>query len=176
MLGVQAGNRVLEIGFGKGQAAAKIAQQAKDVQYSGIDISATMVEEALRFNAAVVASGRAQFHQASVERMPFPDASFDRLLSIGVMHFWQDPLASFSEIFRVMRPGAVGIFSSLDPRTRPAFAQPHFGFYLRSPEEWAALGRQFKFQAVDTQSIETEQRTPDGRSIKRISLRVILKR
>ena len=176
MLDIHAGNRVLEIGFGNGRAAANILERTKDVQYSGIDISATMVEEAIRLNAELVASGHVHFSRASAERMPFADESFDRVLSIAVMHFWHDPLASFGEIYRVMRPGAVAILSSLDPQTRPSFAQPEFGFHLRTSSEWAALGRQFNFQTVDTQSVETEQRTPDGKLTKRLSLRLTLKR
>ena len=53
-LGVEAGNRVLEIGFGNGRAAPEVIAQAADVQYSGIDISPTMVAEASAFNAALV--------------------------------------------------------------------------------------------------------------------------
>lgn len=176
LLNVQSGNRVLEIGFGNGRATSQIIGQAEDVQYTGIDISETMVEEALRFNAELVTSGRAQFHRAFAERMPFADESFDRVLSIAVMHFWQDPHASLTEIHRVMRPGAVAVMSALDPRTRPVFAQQEFGFYLRSASEWATLGRQLGFRAVDTQSVETEQRTPDGTPTKRFSLRLIVER
>jgi cyclopropane fatty-acyl-phospholipid synthase-like methyltransferase len=60
-LGVEAGARVLEIGFGNGRAAREVITQAADVQYVGIDISPTMVAEASAFNAALVAAGRASF-------------------------------------------------------------------------------------------------------------------
>jgi ubiquinone/menaquinone biosynthesis C-methylase UbiE len=176
LLNVQAGNRVLEIGFGNGRATPQIVGQAEDVQYTGIDISDTMTEEALRFNAELAASGRANFHRAFAERMPFADESFDRVLSIAVMHFWQDPLPSLKEIYRVMRPGAVAVMSALDPRTRPSFAQQEFSFYLRSASEWVALGHQLSFRTVDTQCVETEQRTPDGKPTKRYSLRLIVER
>ncbi len=61
MLGVQAGHRVLEIGFGNGRAAPAIIGRAADVHYAGIDISPTMVNEANRINAALVAAGQASF-------------------------------------------------------------------------------------------------------------------
>ena len=47
-LGVEAGCRVLEIGFGNGRAVPQVIAQAADVQYSGIDISPTMVAESFR--------------------------------------------------------------------------------------------------------------------------------
>ena len=53
--------RVLEIGVGNGQAAANLAGRAAAVQYSGIDISPAMFEEAKRFNASLIASEQASF-------------------------------------------------------------------------------------------------------------------
>ena len=54
LLALRPGNRVLEIGFGNGRAAADIVSCAENVQYDGIDISPTMVDEARRFNAALL--------------------------------------------------------------------------------------------------------------------------
>ncbi|MEY4748125.1 MAG: hypothetical protein RIQ60_339 [Pseudomonadota bacterium] len=176
LLRVQPGNYVLEIGFGNGRAASAIFGQAEDVQYMGIDISPTMIEEACRFNSQFIASGHAEFRFASAEQMPFANETFDRVLSVAVMHFWQDPLPSLREIYRVMRSGAIGVMSAVDPETRPGFAQPEFGFFLRSASEWSSLARECGFQTVDTQSIETEQRTPDGKITKRKSLRLIVQR
>src|SRR6516164_551374 len=58
LLGVIAGDHVLEIGFGNGRTVPDVIGQAADVRYTGIDISPTMVAEASRFNAALVAAGQ----------------------------------------------------------------------------------------------------------------------
>ena len=176
LLDVQAASHVLEIGFGNGRAAPEVTRQAADVEYVGIDISPTMVDEANRFNAALVAAGRASFHLASAACMPFADASFDRILAIGVVHFWQDPLVQLREIHRVMRPGGFAIMSALDTRSAFAFARAEFGFHLRSTAEWAALCHQGDFSTVDTQNIELEQRNPDGTPTKRYSIRLTVRR
>lgn len=176
MLGVQAGDRVLEIGFGNGRAAPDVIAQAADVRYEGIDISPTMVDEARRFNAALVAAGRAGFHLASAERMPFDDAAFDRAFSTGVIHFWQDALAPLRELYRVLRPGGRAVLGALDARAAPAFARPEFGFHLRSAAEWAELCRQAGFGTVDARTIESEQLGPDGAPAKRYAIRVTARR
>lgn len=176
LLGVQPGFRVLEIGFGNGRAARNVIAQGANVEYAGIDISPTMVDEAIRFNAALVAAGQASFHLASAERMPFNDSSFDRVFSIGVMHFWKEPLAPLQEIHRVMRPGSFAISGALDLRSPPQFARPEFGFHLRSATEWATLFRQSGFGTVDTQNIELEQLTLDGKPTKRYTIRVTARR
>jgi hypothetical protein len=53
---------------------------------------ATPVEEATRFNAELVAAGRVSSHLGSAARMRFANASFDRVFSTGIVHFWADPV------------------------------------------------------------------------------------
>ena len=171
-LGVQPGNYVLEIGFGNGRAAPDVIGQSTDVRYAGIDVSPSMFEEAQRFNPALVAAGRASFHLASADHMPFPDASFDRVFAIGVIHFWRDPVVFLVETRRVMRPDALAIMGTLDPRSRPDFARPEFGFHLRSADEWRALFHQADFGTTDVESIETDGITPDGKPTKRYTIRI----
>ncbi|MCL4799843.1 MAG: methyltransferase domain-containing protein [Burkholderiales bacterium] len=176
MLGVQAGDRVLEIGFGNGRAAPDIVAQAEDVRYAGIDISPTMVAEAARFNAALLAAGRASFHLAAAERMPFEDAAFDRVFSTGVIHFWREALVPLGEIRRVLRPGGLAVLGALDARCPPPFARPELGFFLRSADEWAELCREAGFGTVHARTIESEQLTPDGTPAKRYAVRVTAQR
>ncbi len=176
LLGVQTGCHVLEIGCGNGRAAPEVIGQAAGVRYAAIDISSTMVDEANRFNAAFVAAGRANFHLASAEHMPFADACFDRVFAIGVIHFWTDPIAALLEIHRVMRPGGFALMSALDLRSPPQFAQAEFGFHLRSAAEWSALYRQAGFSSVEAQNVESEQMTPDGTPIKRYAIRMTARR
>lgn len=172
LLGVQPGNHVLEIGFGNGRAAPDVVGQSTDVRYVGIDLSPTMFEEAQRFNAALVASGRASFHLASADHMPFPDASFDRVFAIGVIHFWRDPVASLAETRRVMRPGALAIMGTPDPRSRQDFARPEFGFHVRGADEWRVLLHQAGFSTINVDTIETAGIMPDGKPNKRYTIRI----
>jgi ubiquinone/menaquinone biosynthesis C-methylase UbiE len=176
LLELQPGNRVLEIGFGNGRAAADIVSGAENVQYEGIDISPTMVDEARRFNAALVAAGCARFQLACADRMPFPEAAFDRVFSLGVIHFWQDALAPLREVCRVLRPGAFAVLGALAPNCPPAFARPELGFWLRSADEWAELCTQAGFAAVSTRTVESEQLTADGAPIRRHSIRLTARR
>jgi ubiquinone/menaquinone biosynthesis C-methylase UbiE len=173
LLGVQAGHHVLEIGFGNGRAAPEVLSQAPGIQYTGIDISPTMLDEAKRFNAELIAAGRASFHLTSAEHMPFADASFDRVLSTGVIHFWKDALVPLHEVHRVMRPGGLTIMTALDSRSQRPFARPEFGFYLRGTDEWATLCRQAGFATLDVQNCESERLTLDGKPTKQSSVRVM---
>jgi ubiquinone/menaquinone biosynthesis C-methylase UbiE len=45
------------------------------------------------------------FVEAEAEHLPFPDASFDVVISNGVIDLIPDKDAVFSELFRVLTPG-----------------------------------------------------------------------
>jgi SAM-dependent methyltransferase len=171
-LNVKASNRVLEIGFGSGRTAPDVIAQAADVYYAGIDISPTMVAEASTFNAALVAAGRAAFHLGSAERMPFANETFDRVFSIGVIHFWTDPVSSLAEVRRVLCPGSSMLMGCLAPREAPEFAQPGYGFHLRDATAWDAFCCAAGFTDVRAETIEHERTTPSGAPTRRFGISV----
>jgi ubiquinone/menaquinone biosynthesis C-methylase UbiE len=159
-------SQVLEIGFGNGRAVPAVLALAQDGHYAGIDISPTMVEEAKRFNAEFVTSGHAEFHCAGAERMPFPDAVFDRAFSIGVVHFWSEPVVALKELRRVLRPNGFAIMGALAPPGAHDFAKTEFGFYLRDAAAWEALCLEAELREAKAEMIEVMQIAPDGASVK----------
>lgn len=171
-LNVKPGNRVLEIGFGNGRTVADVITQAADVHYTGIDSSPTMVAEASRVNAALVAAGKVTFQLGSAERMPFADDTFDRAFSIGVVHFWANPAGPLAEVRRVLRPGGSMFIGCLAPREAPDFAQQEYGFHLRDAATWDAFCRAAGFRDVNVEAIESEQITPSGAPIRRFGISV----
>jgi arsenite methyltransferase len=103
--GLKEGEHVLDLGSGGGLdcflAAQKVGPGGKAV---GLDMTPDMVELARR-NAGKVGLPNVEFHQGEIERMPFPDASFDVIISNCVINLSPDKDAVFSESFRVLRPG-----------------------------------------------------------------------
>ncbi|HEX5414601.1 MAG TPA: class I SAM-dependent methyltransferase [Chloroflexota bacterium] len=99
--------RVLEVGSGPGRLATILAAIAPEVHVSGIDIVPEMVERA---NARAAKSGvteRVTFEVGDVAALPFPDATFDVVVSTLSLHHWANPARGLSEIYRVLRPGGV---------------------------------------------------------------------
>ncbi len=94
----------LDAGCGGGRFVVALAKLgAKKVQ--GIDISAQAVAAA---NARIQQRGlqdRASAVQGSVLELPFPDRSFDYVVSSGVIHHTHDPYKAFTELARVVKPG-----------------------------------------------------------------------
>jgi arsenite methyltransferase len=105
-LGVLApGERVLDLGSGAGTDSLVAAQMVgAEGRVTGIDMTPEMVATA-RAGAAELDAANVEFLEGEVERLPFPDASFDVLISNGVIDLIPDKDAVFAELFRVLRPG-----------------------------------------------------------------------
>jgi SAM-dependent methyltransferase len=105
-LDVRPDQRVLEVGFGPGLLVRAIADGMTSGSVDGVDWSPAMIAQARARNRGHLASGRVRLHEASITRLPFPDASFDRACAVNSFQFWPDPRASLRELRRVLRPGA----------------------------------------------------------------------
>ena len=100
------GADVLEVGCGPGHLAIRLAREGLRVTAS--DLDPTMVARA-RANVdrafAPDDPARPGCLEADVADLPFPDASFDIVVSTFSMHHWADPGAGLAELHRVLRPG-----------------------------------------------------------------------
>jgi SAM-dependent methyltransferase len=123
LLDVQSTDHVLEIGFGPGAAIATLAERVTTGRVVGIERSPVMLRQARRRNAAAIRAGRVQLHLAPVEHLPSElDSSFDKLLAVNTVGFWEDAGARLAELAGRMRHGGrVALVSQ--PRCRGAGAE-----------------------------------------------------
>lgn len=104
------GETVVDLGCGGGMdvflAAQKVGPTGKAI---GIDMTPQMIDLAKR-NAARSGPGKTpvanvEFHLASIDQLPLPDASVDCVISNCVINLAPDKDAVFREIARVLKPG-----------------------------------------------------------------------
>lgn len=107
LLELEAADRVLEVGFGPGDAMFMMYERLPDGQISGIDHSPAMVKQAQRRNAAGARSGTVDARQGEVSKLPFGDAEFDKICAVNTHQFWPSPRHDLAEINRVMKPDGV---------------------------------------------------------------------
>jgi arsenite methyltransferase len=99
------GEDVLDVGCGAGMDTLIAAQMVGSTgSVTGIDMTPEMVAKARR-SVAEMDLATVTIIEGSAEHLPFVDASFDVMISNGVIDLIPDKDAVFSEIVRVLRPG-----------------------------------------------------------------------
>lgn len=99
--GITADERVIDVGCGTGSLTFALVEAADIAEIAAVDLSPVFVEEAKRRNS----DRRIHIQQADACALPFEDDSFDRALSLLVLHFIPEPAKSVAEMRRVVRPG-----------------------------------------------------------------------
>lgn len=102
------GKIVLDYGCGDGFLAVHLVERgAREVV--GIDISETQVEEARARAASAGIADRARFQVADAHRTGLPDASFDLVVGLAILHHLELENA-LAEIRRLLRPSGRPVF------------------------------------------------------------------
>jgi SAM-dependent methyltransferase len=103
------GMRVLEVGCGAGGYSQMMAAELRGKgEWVGVDHDEALLEQARRDAALDVP---ARFEKAGAFALPFPDGSFDAVVSAFLLCVLPSPLAALREMARVVKPG--GVISSL---------------------------------------------------------------
>jgi len=108
--GITPDSDVLDLGCGGGEGLARLCRAAPDGRVHGLDHAPLMVARARRTNPD------AHVVQGTFDALPYPDASFDRIVAINVAYFWDDPARVRAELLRVIRPGGRIVVYITSPR------------------------------------------------------------
>ncbi len=104
--GIKKGDTVVDLGSGAGNdvfvARAIAGEEGKVI---GLDMTEAMVEKA-NSNKAKLGFQNVEFHPGDIENMPFKSSIADVVVSNCVLNLVPDKKAAFSEIHRILKPGA----------------------------------------------------------------------
>jgi SAM-dependent methyltransferase len=145
LLAPSAVDRVLEIGFG-GVTMPKLVAKAGFV--AGVDRSVDVIRAARTKYAAAMKAGRADFHEGVVERLPFGDPPFTKVLTVNTIYFWSSLAAGFGEIARVLAPGGRAVIGFAPKAWMEKQNFPADIFTPRAPEEVVAALSKAGFRDV----------------------------
>jgi SAM-dependent methyltransferase len=133
-VGLQHGERVLDVGCGCGTTTIDAARNVKPGGSAiGIDIARPLVDVARR-RAAAAGLDNVEFVAGDAQVHPFAEADFDAVISrFGIM-FFADPEAAFANLARATKPGGrLVVVCPADPMKSEwiaiafAAAAPHVG-------------------------------------------------
>lgn len=152
---IQPGMKVLDLGCGTGTLTIMLKQSVPQAKVIGLDGDNEVLTMAR--SKAIQAGVDIQWEQGLAFRLPYPDDSFDRVVSSLVFHHLisENKVRAFQEVFRVLRQGSE--FHMVD------FGPPHnlyeralalFDRWLEEAEDNAKGHLPGLMQSVGLQQIE----------------------
>jgi SAM-dependent methyltransferase len=109
VLGLRAGETLLDLGCGFGRHSYEALRRGANVVACDMALpelgQVRSMFEAMAEEGQVPTGGMATTVAGDATRLPYPDASFDRLVASEVMEHVPDDEAALDELVRVLRPG-----------------------------------------------------------------------
>jgi SAM-dependent methyltransferase len=164
---IEDSENILEIGHGNAGHLKSFLKIAKDLKYTGIDISETMHNEAKNLNSEF--KDQADFVLYEGEKFPFEDEVFDKIFTVNTVYFWKEPVEYLNEIYRVLKDNGTFIltFGQRDFMETLPFTAYDFTLYSNDEMEELISKTQFKRMKISEKEEEIKSKTGDE-LIKRI--------
>lgn len=109
--GVKAGTKVLDVGCGTGVVA--LAAARKGARVTGIDLTPELIAHAKEH--ATLVGAEIDWREGDAEALPFPDGTFDTVISQFGHMFAPRPDVTVKEMLRVLKPGGTIAFATWPP-------------------------------------------------------------
>jgi ubiquinone/menaquinone biosynthesis C-methylase UbiE len=133
-LGLAEGQRVLEVGCGRGVALPPLTSWLRPRRLAGLDVDRPLLEIARSRLRELCLESQVELVHGDVRELPFPEASFDVVIDFGTCYHVARRARALHEIARVLAPGGLFVHET---RASQLLSHP-----LRS------FGRQLPWQAV----------------------------
>lgn len=124
--------RVLEVGTGKGRVTALLAQRLPHI--TTIEIDKDAVRQAKLHCLCEGVRQNIRFIVGDAEHLPFPDRTFDSIVSANVLHHMKRPYRILAEILRVVRPSGKIVLTDPDNSGLKAMDRMHVAEGKKHPE------------------------------------------
>ena len=138
-LWIRDNDRILELGHGNANHLQELLNRAENLQYSGIDISELMKQEAKKYSIENGLDKKADFQLYDGTNIPFADNSFDKIFTVNTIYFWQQPVQLLNELNRVLKPSGILCITLVDEDSMSQLPFTAYGFTKYTDQLFKAL-------------------------------------
>ncbi|TGN23637.1 class I SAM-dependent methyltransferase [Empedobacter tilapiae] len=165
-LQLQNQEQILELGHGNCKHLPYVLNQAKSLEYIGLELSQVMKNSAIMNNSDYL-NANIRFEIIMDERIHFYEKRFDKIFTVNTIYFWKNPKLFLSEIYRVLKfEGKFALaFAKKEFMQTLPFTQ--FGFNLYTEDEVIKLLKSAKFSIEDTKTFSESVISKAGEKVER---------
>ncbi|NIF06451.1 class I SAM-dependent methyltransferase [Chryseobacterium sp. Tr-659] len=157
---IEDNQQILEIGHGNAGHLKNIFGLAKNLKYTGIDISETMHNEAKRLNKEF--ENQADFILYEGKKLPFQDRTFDKIFTVNTVYFWENPVEFLNEVYRVLKDDGTFVLTFGQREFMEKLPFTAFDFTLYNNNEMEELISKSHFKRMKTSEKEEQIKSKTG--------------
>ena len=150
---------ILEIGHGNAAHLKNILNLAKNLKYTGIDISETMYNEARKLNEEF--KNQADFILYDGAELPFENETFHKIFTVNTVYFWEKPVEFLNEIYRILKDDGTFVltFGQRDFMEKLPFTEYDFTLYNNNEMEELISKTHFKRMKISEKEENIKSKT-----------------
>ncbi|MGL1886765.1 MAG: class I SAM-dependent methyltransferase [Reichenbachiella sp.] len=170
------GCEILEIGGGNGKLIPKFFKENENINISAIDFSEDMCSETQNNNKKLIDQGKLLVRCEDSSKMSFEDESFDKILTINTVYFWENIASHLQEMKRVLKTGGL-VYIGYRPASSMVnlpFAQEVFEHF--KPGQLQSLTEESGFRTVTEESNLTTIDAVDGNQVQSVDHCLIIEK
>ena len=163
LMGIGAGDRILDLGCGNGWACRRLAPMVPEGLVVGLDISDEMVRQA---RALSLDLDNVLFLSSGAEGIPWKEDFFSHVLSVESFYYYPDPARALRETHRVLAPGGrffmlINLYGD-NADSLQWVEQLKVPVTVLSAAQWAGFFREAGFQNVEERRICDDCPVPES--------------
>lgn len=147
-LAIRDNDFILELGHATGSHVKQILEKAVNVRYMGLEVSEEMKNMATEINRSYLPFGLASFELYDGNKILCADQTFDHIISVNTIYFWQNPIALLKELCRVLKDGGTCVLTFADKSFMERLPFTKYNFTLYDIDTFNDLVLETDFELV----------------------------
>tara|TARA_B100000767_G_C19605509_1_gene467546 strand:- start:191 stop:847 length:657 start_codon:yes stop_codon:yes gene_type:complete len=165
-------NSILELGHGNCGHLDKLLSMAEEIKYFGLEISEAMLNEAKKYNS----DKQAEFKLYDGEIIPYSNKSFDKILSVNTVYFWENPERLINEIERTLKPSGICVLTYANKNFMKNLPFVGQKFKLFDQNEIKKLTEKSNLTIIESKELTEHVKSKTGEQVERYYTMTKLKR